>query len=71
MARPSVPDVSLIQEAREERQLTGDSPNSLKAWAATLAKQFAGKNNLRESTKQLDHLIAEEIMLKFLTNGKS
>ena len=66
-----VPDVSLIQEAREERQLTGDSPNSLKAWTAAVAQQFAGKNSLREATKQLDHLVAEEIMLKLLTDGKS
>ena len=60
-----VPDVSLIQEAREERQLTGDSPNSLKAWTAAVAQQFAGKSNLREATKQLDHLVAEHFFLEF------
>ncbi|KAJ2926514.1 hypothetical protein H1R20_g10576, partial [Candolleomyces eurysporus] len=61
-----VPDASLIQETRTEKQC-GDDPNNLKAWAAVIAKEFAGKN----SDEKPDYIVAKEIMLKFLTNGES
>ncbi|KAJ2915262.1 hypothetical protein MD484_g5136, partial [Candolleomyces efflorescens] len=63
-----VPCLSLIQEARKER-LMDDTPNSIKAWAVTLAKQFADAKAALK--KKHDYLVAEEILSKFLTQGKS
>ncbi|KAJ2915261.1 hypothetical protein MD484_g5137, partial [Candolleomyces efflorescens] len=63
-----VPCLSLIQEVRENR-LMQDTPNSIKDWAVTLAKQFADAKSAAE--KKQDYLVAEQILSKFLTQGKS
>ncbi|RXW24317.1 hypothetical protein EST38_g1519 [Candolleomyces aberdarensis] len=66
-----VPDVSLIRETQSERQ-SGDGPNDLKAWTASIAKQFGERmnENNKPEDKQPDHVVADQIMSKLLENGE-
>ncbi|RXW20413.1 hypothetical protein EST38_g5445 [Candolleomyces aberdarensis] len=63
-----VPDVSLIQETRTERQWV-DNRNSLKAWAVAIAQDFLGKDN--DEKPDSSYIVAKKIMSKFLMDGES